>query len=296
MPLESEAQRRYLWANDPEVARKFEAETPKGAKLPARKKKTEHAMTDTVELKNFSDKQRAKLAKKHEAMPGGGFPIQNGSDLRNAIQAVGRAKDPSAARSWIIRRAKELKLTDQLPTTWELSVRVVDLEDAVIALGSEEFGDVAGHAFHGNQYSDVGSMSDAELQKEREHHGDVIMNGSGAAFRESRDRFNAIKAEQEKRDRASSEPLPDKLTKYIPGGKSALLSATRTDVKKLTDGQLVTFKDALDAKDHSNTWGQRFSGTVQNQVDKRRGWLAEEVDKRGITLPEAKTLGIRPDA
>lgn len=34
MPFESKAQRGYLWANDPKVAKKFAAMTPKGAKLP----------------------------------------------------------------------------------------------------------------------------------------------------------------------------------------------------------------------------------------------------------------------
>lgn len=43
MPFKSEAQRRYLYANEPEVAREFQAHTPKGAKLPrhvGKKKKT----------------------------------------------------------------------------------------------------------------------------------------------------------------------------------------------------------------------------------------------------------------
>lgn len=36
MPFRSEAERKYLWAHHPEVAREFEEHTPKGAKLPAR--------------------------------------------------------------------------------------------------------------------------------------------------------------------------------------------------------------------------------------------------------------------
>lgn len=36
MPFKSAAQRSYLYANDPDVARRFEAETPKGKKLPKR--------------------------------------------------------------------------------------------------------------------------------------------------------------------------------------------------------------------------------------------------------------------
>jgi hypothetical protein len=34
MPMKSEAQRRKLWAAYPEVAKEFEAATPKGKKLP----------------------------------------------------------------------------------------------------------------------------------------------------------------------------------------------------------------------------------------------------------------------
>lgn len=34
MPFKSEAQRRYLFAKHPEVAREFASKTPKGKKLP----------------------------------------------------------------------------------------------------------------------------------------------------------------------------------------------------------------------------------------------------------------------
>lgn len=40
MPMKSKAQRKYLWAKDPELAKKFEEETPKGKKLPEKKKKS----------------------------------------------------------------------------------------------------------------------------------------------------------------------------------------------------------------------------------------------------------------
>jgi hypothetical protein len=38
MPMKSQAQRAYLWANNPKVAKEFEAHTPKGQKLPKRVK------------------------------------------------------------------------------------------------------------------------------------------------------------------------------------------------------------------------------------------------------------------
>lgn len=66
----------------------------------------------------FSTKQREKLAKKGQAMSGGSFPIRNRSDLQNAIRALGRAKDPAAAKRWIIKRARELKALDLLPEDW----------------------------------------------------------------------------------------------------------------------------------------------------------------------------------
>lgn len=39
MPFKSEAQRRYLYAKEPEVAKEFAAHTPKGKKLPEKVKK-----------------------------------------------------------------------------------------------------------------------------------------------------------------------------------------------------------------------------------------------------------------
>jgi hypothetical protein len=34
MPMKSQAQRAYLWKNNPKLAKEFEAHTPKGKKLP----------------------------------------------------------------------------------------------------------------------------------------------------------------------------------------------------------------------------------------------------------------------
>ena len=40
MPWKSQAQRAYMWIHHPEVAKGFEAVTPKGAKLPKHVKAT----------------------------------------------------------------------------------------------------------------------------------------------------------------------------------------------------------------------------------------------------------------
>lgn len=39
MPFVSMAQKRYMYAQHPDLAKEFEAATPKGAKLPSRSKK-----------------------------------------------------------------------------------------------------------------------------------------------------------------------------------------------------------------------------------------------------------------
>jgi hypothetical protein len=39
MPFKSEAQRRWMYANDPEMAKRWQAETPKGKRLPKRVRK-----------------------------------------------------------------------------------------------------------------------------------------------------------------------------------------------------------------------------------------------------------------
>lgn len=68
--------------------------------------------------RTFTADERKNAAKKGAAMPDGSFPILNESDLRNAIHAIGRAKDPAAAKAHIKKRARALGLTDLLPEDW----------------------------------------------------------------------------------------------------------------------------------------------------------------------------------
>lgn len=68
--------------------------------------------------REFTGDQRKKLAKEGKARGDGSFPIENASDLRNAIQAIGRAKNPAAAKAHIKRRAAALGLTKLLPDGW----------------------------------------------------------------------------------------------------------------------------------------------------------------------------------
>jgi hypothetical protein len=65
-----------------------------------------------------STKERKKLAEEGKALPEGGFPIANRDDLKKAIQSLGRATNPNAAKRHIIKRARELNAIGVLPKDW----------------------------------------------------------------------------------------------------------------------------------------------------------------------------------
>lgn len=73
--------------------------------------------------REFSGEERDKAADKGQALPDGSFPIKSVSDLENAVQAYGRAKDKEAAKAHIISRAKALGATDKLPQDWSGSTK-----------------------------------------------------------------------------------------------------------------------------------------------------------------------------
>lgn len=76
--------------------------------------------------RDVSTSEREKDAKDGHALPDGSFPIDSVSDLENAVQAYGRAKNKAAAKRHIIRRAKALGATDKLPDNWTGSTKKAD--------------------------------------------------------------------------------------------------------------------------------------------------------------------------
>lgn len=88
--------------------------------------------------RNFSPAFRKALATRGHALPNGSFPIRNAADLKNAISALGRAKDPAAAKAHIIARAKTLKLTSLLPADWKVSTAAESVFHATDVLPATE--------------------------------------------------------------------------------------------------------------------------------------------------------------
>lgn len=101
---------------EPEAAKVAEVDVPAVDDLDAR---ITRALDAALAKRAFTAEQRQDAAKDGEAMKDGGFPIKNASDLRNAIKAIGRAKDPAAAKRHIMQRAKALKREDLLPDAWK---------------------------------------------------------------------------------------------------------------------------------------------------------------------------------
>ena len=78
------------------------------------------ALKAELELKRaFSPEKRRDLAKQGMALPDGSFPIVTSTDLKNAIMAFGRAKNKSAAKRHIIKRARALKKENLIPENWD---------------------------------------------------------------------------------------------------------------------------------------------------------------------------------
>ena len=73
------------------------------------------------ELAVVSRRIRERLAKEKKALPDGSYPIRNVSDLKNAIQAYGRAKPGKRGlvQKHIMRRARALDRSDLVPMKWK---------------------------------------------------------------------------------------------------------------------------------------------------------------------------------
>jgi len=72
-----------------------------------------------TEKRTYTDQERQVAAASGHAMPSGSFPVNNVKDLKNAIRAIGRAKDPEAAKSHIKARAKALGHEEMVPDNWK---------------------------------------------------------------------------------------------------------------------------------------------------------------------------------
>jgi hypothetical protein len=78
----------------------------------------------TAEFRQYSKSTIEAYVKKGYALEGGSYPIASVQDLRNAIQAFGRAGSNKAeVKAHIKKRARALKRTDLIPGSWAVEKR-----------------------------------------------------------------------------------------------------------------------------------------------------------------------------
>ena len=99
------------------------------------------------EFRDVSTEERRRLAKSGAAMKDGSYPIANCDDLKNAIRAIGRAKNPAAVKSHIKRRKSSLGCPDvELP--WSVIEDETAEADAMVAAGFVKTEDGPGWLTH----------------------------------------------------------------------------------------------------------------------------------------------------
>lgn len=82
-------------------------------------KRNKHDDLEPEFKRDFDRDEREDAADEGQALPDGSFPIKSVQDLKNAIQAYGRAKSKSRAKRHIIKRARALNREDLLPDDWK---------------------------------------------------------------------------------------------------------------------------------------------------------------------------------
>jgi hypothetical protein len=156
---------------------------------------------DPIEEREFSDEERKDLAKQHLAREDGSYPIRNVADLKNAIQAFGRASpgDRAAVKAWIKKRAKALGAEDDLPEDWKESAPIVETapaswcEEAEGGTGREwdvlliQVGESANH----NYYSAETLKAAVPLFEGVSAFADHVPEGRGRSIRDKVGRFRS---------------------------------------------------------------------------------------------------------
>lgn len=92
---------------------------PEGTR-PERKERRNDKDGEGVDFKDYSPEARKAMAKDGRALPDGSFPIADCGDLKNAIQAIGRAGDPAKAKAHIKKRKRALGCNVDLPDGWSM--------------------------------------------------------------------------------------------------------------------------------------------------------------------------------
>jgi hypothetical protein len=91
---------------------------------------SEEKSVDTeLAKREFTTEERESAAEEGQAMPDGSYPIKNRADLKNAIQAYGRAKDPQKVKEHIMARARALGAENLIPDNWKSVTKAAEVSE-----------------------------------------------------------------------------------------------------------------------------------------------------------------------
>ena len=144
-----------------------------------------------LDKKDYTADERTAMAKDGRALKDGSFPIENKTDLENAVKAYGRSKNKAAAKRHITKRAKALKATDLLPADWAGSTK--DKDTSKVA-GDGDLKKTASLYSLANLIQLLAAIESAEEDFEFPGYG-LGMYGGAAVPKELCDRFGALLVE-----------------------------------------------------------------------------------------------------
>jgi len=85
-------------------------------------------MREELERRTYSPAERKKYAGDGVAMKGGEYPIPDKASLKDVVEGLARARNQAATKRHIIRRAKSLGATAELPENWRVkAAEVIDV-------------------------------------------------------------------------------------------------------------------------------------------------------------------------
>jgi hypothetical protein len=233
-----------------------------------------------------SDKVREKLAKKGQALPDGSYPIRNASDLKNAVQAYGRAskEDQAKVRTHIRKRAKALGKEDLIPENWKAASN----EDNSGDLGKAFAAEIVGQGKYTPETQPRNAKGKFTQVLARLQDG---LGGSGP--KEVTDKINETKVVAEVGDDADTAKSAEELLGVLDRIDSKALNPQALENIKLSAKELGGVIASLPLSFGSDTEKLRFSDLPSSFQDLVKNMVKRVEDKIGKKDADVATSKIR---
>lgn len=251
---------------------------------------------DQICKAKYSDKQRAAMAKNGQALPDGSYPIADKEDLENAVHAIGRGRNNSHAdiRAHIVKRAKALGATSQLPDDWNVSKEDKDMPNGATAQlvpVKKEDGtwDLSGVPDESRPAFDAFlKEQDAELERIRKERDDERSD----LEKKADEALQIAKAEQDKRETAEFIAKAEELGQDVEFGPvlKAISAAVESDTFEKLEAVLKAAHEQAKAaglyKEIGRSGGAGTAGSAEAELTAK----ADEIRKADTSLSAEQAL------